>query len=336
MDLWQQHLADSGDPIGAPTRVTTGLDLYQAALIGNRIAYAKGRRVANVWRVHAPGDRVDRVVTWTDASQITTDQAWIEAFALSRNGRRLAVQSDRGGNHDIWLLPADGGDLQALTTDPSVDWWPDWSPDGQAVAFYSLRSGTRELWIQNIEGGPAQKLPVVLSPNPQGLFPKWSADGAHIFHGNGRINMTPVAGGETRVLDDSSVGIGTQDFAAARDGRWFAYAAGRLGERRIWRAPVGEGQRKVVTDGEGTAPAISPDGKVIYFTSTRGTGSTYTLERTGVDIWRVPSNGGDELKVTDLRGRRGFLGPNIATDGTWLYFTWREDVSDIWLMDVER
>jgi hypothetical protein len=39
--------------------------------------------------------------------------------------------------------------------------------------------------------------------------------------------------------------------------------------------------------------------------------------------------------VTDLAGRPGKLGPYaLATDGAFLYFTWRLDESDIWVMDV--
>ena len=27
---------------------------------------------------------------------------------------------------------------------------------------------------------------------------------------------------------------------------------------------------------------------------------------------------------------------NVANDGHCIYFTWREDLSDIWMMDVQR
>jgi hypothetical protein len=40
--------------------------------------------------------------------------------------------------------------------------------------------------------------------------------------------------------------------------------------------------------------------------------------------------------LTDLAGRRGTLGSQQlpATDGAFLYFTWRDDLGDIWVMDV--
>src|SRR5262249_5459322 len=104
----------------------------------------------------------------------------------------------------------------------------------------------------------------------------------------------------------------------------------------IWKATTDGAEITRVTNATGTAPFWAPDGKTIYFVSVQGTGQAYTLERPGLNIWRVQPDGSGERPVTDLRGKRGFLGPNIATDGKWLYFTWREDVSDIWMMDVSR
>ncbi len=65
-------------------------------------------------------------------------------------------------------------------------------------------------------------------------------------------------------------------------------------------------------------------------------GTTYQLERPGLNIWRVSADGKREEPVTQLTGKRGVLGANIANDGKYVYFTWREDVSDIWMMDLQR
>jgi hypothetical protein len=45
---------------------------------------------------------------------------------------------------------------------------------------------------------------------------------------------------------------------------------------------------------------------------------------------------GREYPVTDLTGRRGSLYFSLDTDGEYLYFTWRHDLGDIWVMDVLR
>ncbi len=45
---------------------------------------------------------------------------------------------------------------------------------------------------------------------------------------------------------------------------------------------------------------------------------------------------GEERQVTALVGkRRGHIGTEaFATDGRYLYFTWEDDLGDIWVMDV--
>ncbi len=43
------------------------------------------------------------------------------------------------------------------------------------------------------------------------------------------------------------------------------------------------------------------------------------------------------LFAAEPRGRVGQLGLYaLATDGIYVYFTWRQDVGDLWVMDVVR
>jgi serine/threonine protein kinase/dipeptidyl aminopeptidase/acylaminoacyl peptidase len=343
MDLFQHRLTDAGHPDGDAQRVTTGLDVQHAATSANgeRIAYAKGRRVANVWRAPILANRLS---TWADAKQVTFDQAYIESFDLSPDGRRLAIQSDRGGFWDIWILSSSGGELQQLTDDAEPDWWPAWSPDGSQVAFYSNRDGmTRELWVQRPASGGARRL-----TTGGGNFPKWTPDGKRIFVGVGNILAVP-AGDEpaiTRrdatmtadivVQNDPLRQVSAMEMAFDPNGRSIVVAAGSPPDRRLWRVELPSATFKPLTKGQAAAPYSSPDGKWIYFHTFRETATTYQLERPGLNIWRVSRDGRLEAPVTQLSGRRGVLGATIATDGTYVYFTWRDDVSDIWMMDVRR
>ena len=75
----------------------------------------------------------------------------------------------------------------------------------------------------------------------------------------------------------------------------------------------------------------SPDGRIVYFPSYRSHARTLT---TCCTLWAVSLEDRTERGLTDLRGRQGTLGLGMATDGTYLYFTWEEDLGDIWVMDV--
>ena len=120
MDLWQQAIADDGKPLGEPLAVTQGLGIRSAVFSpdGTRLAYSRGARIANVWRVPILSDRP---ATWADAQQVTSEHAHIEFVDVSPDGMFLAVSSDRRGNQDLWLLPAAGGEMTPLTTDPTPD-----------------------------------------------------------------------------------------------------------------------------------------------------------------------------------------------------------------------
>lgn len=224
--------------------------------------------------------------------------------------------------------------MQQLTTDPAPDWWPMWSPDGREIAFYSNRVGDREAWVQPVVDGPARQI-----THGGGIFPRWSHDGKSLFFGNNGIAVVSLDGGAPRTIlkNEPALGYGTMEFTLAPDGGSFAFASGRAPDRRIWRASVTTGDTQPLTKGQADAPSWSRDGRWVYFTTYRDSpGTVYQLERPGLNIWRVSSDGAKEQPMTQLSGRRGWLGQNIANDGRYLYFTWREDVADIWIMDIGR
>ncbi len=53
------------------------------------------------------------------------------------------------------------------------------------------------------------------------------------------------------------------------------------------------------------------------------------------NVWALSLEDRSERQMTGLSGRRVWLyEDSLATDGQYLYFTWLEDVGDIWVMDV--
>lgn len=73
------------------------------------------------------------------------------------------------------------------------------------------------------------------------------------------------------------------------------------------------------------SPVWSPDGRALYFGAASGPPR----------LWGLTMDDRRERVVADLRGQRGSLSFQApATDGKSLYFSWRADVGDIWVMDV--
>jgi Tol biopolymer transport system component len=80
------------------------------------------------------------------------------------------------------------------------------------------------------------------------------------------------------------------------DGRWIYFGSTRSGREQIWKARSdGSGQPIQLTKDGGMEPFASFDGQYVYY-----------AKRTP-GIWRVPADGGDEVKVLD-RGIEGSWG----------------------------
>jgi Tol biopolymer transport system component/serine/threonine protein kinase len=319
MDLWRQEIGD-GVVMGEPEPLTTGVGMRTAFFSpdGTRLAYSRGRLVGNLWRVPIRGDRL---TTWSDAQQLTFDEAHVEYADVSVDGTRLVLSSDRGGNPDLWLMPAGGGELQQLTTDPTPDWLPRFSPDGSRIAFYAYRSGNRDLWVMPARGGQAKQI----TRNPaQDFQPSWSPDGSSLAFesvrdGNVDIYAIAVDGsGETRLTDDPA----PDRFPAfSPHGASIAFWSFRGGSGALWRMPREGGEPVRIAPSDLVSPIWSRDGRAVYFQDRN-------------DLWIVPAEGGDVRKLTDFSGKRGSIAFTLATDGKYLYFAWREDAGDIWVMDV--
>ena len=83
MDLWSQHIKADGSIDMPPERLTTGVEMRYATFSsdGTRLVYSKGKRISNVWRVPI---LEERPATWSDAQQITFDQAFVEFVTIKR------------------------------------------------------------------------------------------------------------------------------------------------------------------------------------------------------------------------------------------------------------
>ena len=314
-DLWEQRLDKNGNVAGEPMAVTTGLGVLHASFSrdGSKLAYARGRRISNVWRVPIS---TDRPATWADAEQLTFDQAFVETLDVSKDGR-LVLSTDRSGNPDLWIRDGESGEMQQLTTDSTPDWAPKWSPDGEEVAFYAFRGGQRELWTVPAGGGKARKV-------TKGLFPDWSPDGQSIAFWDGNdVWIVPAEGGEARrVTTDPAVDSSP---IWSPDGRSLAFVSRRAKEPRLWQLELETGQLDQLSEGPASLARWSRDGTRVYFLG---------AEERRSNIWAVSVEDGTERPVTSFEGRHGSLANALAADGTYLYFAWEESVSDIWVMDV--
>ncbi len=131
--------------------------------------------------------------------RLTEDPAADETPAWSPAWTRLAFQSNRAGNWDIFTLRADCDlaaadaaqrcDVQRLTDNPADDMLPAWSPDGRSIAFVSTRDGNPELYVMDSHGQNQRRLTF----NPGGDWrPAWLPDSQHLAFTSDRAGNNDI------------------------------------------------------------------------------------------------------------------------------------------------
>jgi Tol biopolymer transport system component len=87
------------------------------------------------------------------------ETAWKARPAFSPDGRRVVYASYLGQAwHQLWVMPAQGGDPFPISYGDFDNINPRWSPDGSKIAFISNRGGNVSLWLQQVTGGAQEPI----------------------------------------------------------------------------------------------------------------------------------------------------------------------------------
>jgi Tol biopolymer transport system component/tRNA A-37 threonylcarbamoyl transferase component Bud32 len=341
-DIYVQPLRRNGEAVGAPERLTTGLNPHSISLSRDEslLAYSAYAGSANVFRVDIPPRPP---VSVTTAQPVTTENQIVEGVQASPDGKWLAFDSNRSGNQDIYRMPADGSsEPEQLTTDPAPDYMPSWSPDGSRIVFHAWRHGNRDIFLMSADGRSVRRLTDYPSHEMNADF---APDGRRIAFGSARSGyyevhtLTEDAGGRwgsPRQLTNDSSGHFLPRWSP--DGRLLVFWAspGRSfgnsrSELRLvsadggpsWPVPVS----LPVPALQPTMPEWSSDGKTIYF-------RTAGLQHEG-SIWSVPVSGGRATLLVSFDAPSRPAGRHeFASDGKRFYFTIASRESDIWVLEV--
>lgn len=92
---------------------------------------------------------------------------------------KIAFNSSRNGNAEIYVMDTDGRQQVRLTQHPDADFQPAWSPTGEQILFVSNRDGVSDLYLMDADGENVQKIFRNGSFRQQ---PSWSPDGKQIAY----------------------------------------------------------------------------------------------------------------------------------------------------------
>ena len=275
--LWVEEVPGSPAP-GTVIGVLAGDLLKEAGLVP-----PEGLNVADRAVVVAPKP--------APATRLTYDEAFDSFPAWSPDGRRIAFDSDRDGNSEVYVMNADGSGVTRLTYNDAFDVFPAWSPDGRRIAFDSDRDGNLEIYVMNADGTGVTRLTY---NNAGDGFPDWSPDGRRIAFGTGRDGNPAIyvmdASGVTRLTQNDALDVAP---AWSPDGRRIAFASERDGNLEIYVMNAdGSGVIRLTYNGaRDLAPDWSPDGRRIAFHSNReGNWEIYAMNADGSGLTRLTYN----------------------------------------------
>jgi tricorn protease len=200
----------------------------------------------------------------------------IQSGDLSPNGERVVL----GARGELFSLPAKHGITWNLTQTAGVhERVVSWSPDGKYIAYFSDESGEFEVYIMQQDGSGK---PVRLTDDTKSYLYdlEWSPDSKKILYSDRKFRLQYVDIESKKVtLVKQSIDTELTDFDWSPDSKWIAYSDNDKNQFGvIYLYNTEDGRSYPVTDYwyESGSPNFSPDGKYLYFISSRDFNPTYS------------------------------------------------------------
>jgi len=254
---------------------------------------------------------------------------------------KVLFVSARDGNNEIYVMNPDGSGQTRLTNTPTLEEsFAYWSPDGGKIVFQCqpTSGGIGEIYVANPDGCGGHNL--TNTPGESEGAPDWSPDETIVvYHRNYGTTESAIC---VMIADGTSQTrrtFGTEDKypSWAPGGRILFLRAMAPGqplryERVFVMNADGTNVQRLTPDNDGweAAPAWSPDGTRIVFTSTRNT--NWWRDQ----IWVMNSDGTSPTSVTSNAWRHAM--PRWSPNGQRIvYCRAPYDTSnyDIWVMNAD-
>jgi Tol biopolymer transport system component len=235
---------------------------------------------------------------------------------MAANDGRIAFDSNRFGNNQIFIMNSDGTGQTRLTNNQANDIHPALSPDGKKIAFASDRDGgnTYHIYVMNADGTGQTRLTNNMVIDSQ---PVWSPDGLMIafvstMSGNNEIYLMKADGlGQTRLTNINANNAGP---SWSPKGKKIAFSSNVNGPNyQIYVINTNGASLTQLTFGpaemDNWQPAWSPDGKKIAFTSAHHSYSHLVL---------MKANGSTQVEIPNTKHA---WTPAWSPDGSQIAFS---------------
>jgi Tol biopolymer transport system component len=288
--LWVLNVAtDPWRVLDTPKRLTpAGYNARSpVAGPGGMILFASLTTNIDVWSL--PLD-ADRATTKGELKRMTTDPSIDQRPSLSLDGKKIAWETSRGGNFEVWVKDLVSGREQGLTSGPLREHMPALSRDGSKVVYDAHDGEKVTVFESAFQGGEPVK--VWEEHVGQGSF-QWTSKGDAVlyFHREppGSVGLLNLSSKQrTVLLRHPKLNLSLADARLSPDARWIAFPVPWSSQRS--RLAIARLTGKVIDNEQAwsyltpetfnaSQPEWSPNGRWLYFLS----------EQTGqLAVWAIP------------------------------------------------
>jgi serine/threonine protein kinase/Tol biopolymer transport system component len=336
-NLWEIGMsARTGRVTGASKRLTTGAgnEVHASCTPGGSLAFTNAETRVNIWSL--PFD-LDRGSPKGPLEQVTQGPGNRNYPSLSNNGRYAAFASDQSGQMNIWVCDLGTGKESTLASSSFVQWEPLINASGTKIAFSVFEKGRRTMYISAPGGIPEKVCEGCLRATD------WSRDEKALLVFGGtpyQINVLDLASHQqTPLLKHPNYSVLYGRFSP--DNRWVSFTV-RTGPNQghIAIAPV-DGAKPIPESAWITiAPSEaqdwanwSPDGKTLYFTSSRDGHRCLWGQRLEATSRRPV---GEPFAVQHLHGRVSYADWGWSPARGRIALGLEENTGNIWMMSASR
>jgi Tol biopolymer transport system component len=268
-----------------------------------RLVYVRSVEDSNIWGIDSPG--LGLPASSPPVVAISSTRLDYNPH-FSPDSRRVAFDSSRSGNVEIWLADPDGSNATQLTSWRASSGFASWSPDAGLLACHSNAGGDWRVYLIPDIGGK----PSLFAGNG---WPTFSRDGKWIYYSDqSQIWKKMASGGGAALQITQNEGLAAVESA---DGKYVYYRQAPSGPGPLWRIPAWGGEAVKLLDGMFD---FFPTGKGVYYIDQR-------TEESQLHFLHF-STGKSTLVARDLgRVRRGLT---ATPDGRKILFARADSSSD--------